>query len=306
MGSVVIVGSINVDLVATVERFPRVGETVLGDTFSQYPGGKGANQAVAAARAGAPTQMIGAIGDDDHGVRMREFLTANEVDCARVAVRGSAPTGRALITVCAGENTIVVVPGANGTLQVGDLADMPLAPGDVLVTQLEVPIATVAAALQRAQRLGAVTVLNAAPMRAEARALLPHAHVLIVNETELAALTGAPIEAQTAAHQIAQAADSLRDRGLPTVIATLGARGAVVVGESAWYELPGRDVAVVDTTGAGDCFVGAFAAALAGGATLKSAAGFANVAASICVQRPGAGPSMPARAEIDPIVAVTG
>lgn len=306
MGRVVVIGSINVDLVATVERFPRAGETVFGSSFAQYPGGKGANQAIASARAGGSTRIVGAVGDDDHGRHMREFLTSNGVDCERVAVRASAPTGTALITVCAGENSIVVVPGANGTVQASDLADLPVAPGDVLVAQLEIPIATVAAALHRAQRLGAVTVLNAAPMHEEVRTLLRHAHVLVVNEVELAALSGAPINQDTPSHLIAEAADALRARGLPTVIATLGARGAIVVGESAWFELPGRPVAVVDTTGAGDCFVGAFAAALAGGRSLRTAAEFANVAASICVQRAGAGPSMPTGAEIESSAAVTG
>lgn len=299
MGRVIVVGSINMDLVASVDRFPRAGETILGRTFAQHPGGKGANQAVAAARAGASTQIVAALGEDEHGRQMREFLVASGVGCANVRSRATTPTGTALITVCAGENSIVVVPGANATLRAGDLSDVAIAPGEVLVAQLEIPIATVAAAMQRGQRLGAVTVLNAAPMLDAAKVLLRHAHVLIVNEIELTALSGMPIDAHTAPHQIAQAADSLRERGLPTIIATLGARGAIVVGESAWFEIPGRHVEVVDTTGAGDCFIGAFAAALADGRSLRSAAAFANTAASICVQRPGAGPSMPTRTEID-------
>ncbi len=299
MSRVIVAGSINVDLVATADRFPRAGETVPGRTFAQYPGGKGANQAIAAARAGATTAMVAAVGDDDHGRQMRTYLSVDGVDCTGVLTRPTLPTGIALITVSAGENSIVVVPGANGSLAAADLDDLAFAPGDVLVTQLEIPITTVAAALQRAQRHGAITVLNAAPMLAEVQSLLAHAHVLIVNETELSALTQTQIDQDAASHLVAQAADALRQRGLPTIIATLGARGAIVVGESTWFELPGRDVAVVDATGAGDCFVGTFAAALTTGGTIKAAAQFANVAASICVQRPGAGPSMPTREEIE-------
>lgn len=303
MGRVFVVGSINVDLVATVDRFPRAGETVLGSSYAQYPGGKGANQAIAAARAGALTQMIGAVGDDDHGRQMRDVLVANGVDCSSVHTRASTSTGTALITVCAGENSIVVVPGANGTLRVEEVQGVPIAAGDVLVSQLEIPVPTVAAALALAQRRGAVTVLNAAPMLAQAGALLRHTHMLIVNETELSALSGRNVDPDTASHLIAEAADTLRERAMPTVIATLGARGAIVVSESTWFELPGREVPVVDTTGAGDCFVGTFAAALAAGQSLKLATGFANVAASICVQRAGAGSSMPSRAEIDAAIA---
>jgi ribokinase len=303
MPRVVVIGSINVDLVATVPRFPQPGETVLGDGLARFPGGKGANQAVAAARLGAHTTLVGAVGDDEAGRFMLDFLAANDVDTVRVVRRDGVPTGTALIALAHGENQIIVVPGANGLVSPAEVSALELGLGDVVLCQLEVPVTTVAAVLELARRGGATAILNAAPALAQARPLAARCHLLVVNETELGTLAGASIGADAPGHVIATQADALRGPAGPTIVATLGARGALVCTESTWFEEPGRPVPVLDTTGAGDCFVGALAAALSFGASLREAVRFANAAASIAVQRAGAGSSMPTRGEVESVLA---
>ncbi len=302
--TIFVVGSLNVDLVVRTQRLPRSGETVMGTQMNTYPGGKGANQAVAAAKLGARTKMVGRVGTDAFGETLRTFLGSQGVDIAWVIPTGDATTGVAMIVVAeSGENSIVVAPGANGLVAEGDVAGVPLARGDVVVCQLEIPSFTVERVLARARASGATTIVNAAPARPDDRDIFRLADVLIVNEIELAELTGSgPIDVSSV-DDVAQAAIQLRTHAEQIVVTTLGGRGALAIAGDRRIYIEGRRVAVVDTTGAGDAFVGAIAARISAGATIDDALAHANAAASICVQRHGAGPSMPTAAEVDDALA---
>jgi ribokinase len=297
MGRVFVAGSINMDVVATAERHPRVGETVAGKDVLYFPGGKGANQAVASAKQGAPTTLIGRVGNDAFAKELRTFLAAQGVDLAAVKETPDAHTGTAIITLANADNTIVVIPGANAQLDAADVAAAPLAKGDVAVSQFEIPLPAITAFFQRARERGATTVLNPAPVRAASRELLDLVDILVLNETELGALTGAELSENDEPSFFIEAARPLRGKDRSICI-TLGRRGvlALVGGEA--LLIPGRNVRAIDTTGAGDCFVGALASQLAGGKPMRDALAYANAAASISVQRMGAAPSMPTAAEV--------
>lgn len=278
--SVLVVGSGNVDLVSQVERIPGPGETVLSTGFATHAGGKGNNQATAAARAHAHTTFVGAFGDDDNGRRLLASLTANGV---RPLVRTSTePTGTALITVASsGENVIVVNAGANATLT--DLTDderRGVGEATIVLMQLEIPLDTVVAVARAAT---GTVVLNAAPARPLPRDLLAAVDLLVVNEHEAALLGGA---------------DALLEV-VPQLVVTLGAKGALVRTRDTTVAIPGIPVDVVDTTGAGDTFCGALVAKLDEGAALEPAVRFATAAAALSVGRPGAVPAIPTREEID-------
>ncbi|WP_020660078.1 ribokinase [Amycolatopsis benzoatilytica] len=285
-GRVVVVGSANVDLVVGVPRHPRGGETVLGGDLRRSPGGKGANQAAAAARAGgAETTFLGAFGPDDGA----DFLLSSLENAGvrtDLASRADTATGTAFILVSPdGENSIVVAPGANSRLRLGEAQLARIAAADVVLAQLEIPLDVVAAAAQ-ARRSGALMVLNAAPS-----CPLPQldVDVLVVNEHEaadLAGTSGTPDEL----------ARILRQRA-PAVVITLGAAGCVVA-ERETVRLPGFPVSAVDTTGAGDTFCGVLAAALAGDCSLVEAAERASAAAALAVTRPGAQSAVPTAAEV--------
>jgi ribokinase len=300
MGRVIVVGSINVDLVVTAERFPRRGETVVGRSFARHPGGKGANQAIAAARMGAPTLMAGAVGVDALGRFMETTLTDAGIDLALVRRVPDQPTGVALITVAEGDNSIVVIAGANGTVSVREA--FPVEAGDVVVAQLETLLAATRAAFQAARAVGGVTILNPAPANRDALELVPLATVVVVNETELETLTGQPLSHPATPTEVSSAMRSLRSHAGQVVVATLGAQGLIASAEGSLIELPGHAVKVTDTTGAGDCFVGALAAGLAQGRTLREALARANAAAALSVQRSGAGSSMPSAVEVDALL----
>lgn len=299
MGRVVVVGSINVDLVCRAERQPRPGETVLGSEFATHPGGKGANQAVAAARSEAETWMVGRVGTDAFGDAQIDFLQQQGIRTDRVLRSDDVPTGVALITVSAeGENSIVVVPGANGRVSQEDV-NVVFEPEDVVVCQFEIPLETVVAVLRCAHERGARTILNPAPAAewpSEYRSLVD---VLVVNESELAFLAGGPEPDPADTRAVAERVAALRAGPNQTVVATLGSHGLVAATGAEEMVLAGHSVRAVDTTAAGDTFVGAFAASLARGAAEREALEYANLAAAISVERAGAGPSIPARAEIE-------
>jgi ribokinase len=296
-GRVVVVGSVNIDLVASVRRHPQVGETVAGRSLRRVAGGKGANQAVAAARVGAAVSMLGKVGDDDVAVELRAFLEAERVDVSHVT-RTDLPTGTAIVTVADdGENSVVVVSGANDRVTPSDVDRAPIGVGDVVLSQLEIPIAAIMAAFQRARRVGAATVLNAAPAVPIPRELLELSDVVVVNEIELATL----LDRRVSPHDVGDAARDLRASPTQALIVTLGPNGAIAVLDGEVVEVPGRAVDAVDTTGAGDCFVGVLAARLAAGAAVDDAIAYSNAAASLCVQREGAAPSMPTTAEVDTV-----
>jgi len=305
-GEIVVCGSLNMDLVARVATLPRPGETVAGHGLQRLPGGKGLNQAVAAARMGAKVAMIGARGDDADGATLAALLTAEGIDVRGLCVRalgdaGTAHTGLAQVLVADdGENAIVVHGGANATLTPAEaraalMAAWPdegtarVAP--VSVAQLETPPATVAAFFEAARSRGARTLLNTAPALPGTQDLLALADVVVLNETELAHYAGAVTE------DLAAAARCLISRPQQTIIVTLGAQGAVVITADTVVRHAAPTVTVVDTTGAGDCFCGVLAASLAQGHDLAAAVPRAVAAASLAVTRVGAAPSMPYASE---------
>ena len=302
MGRVVVAGSINMDVVATADRHPRVGETVAGKEVLYFPGGKGANQAVAAAKLGAPTTLIGRLGADTFGHELRSFLAAQSVDLSLVRKTAEAHTGTAIITLADADNTIVVVPGANGLVSADDVAAAEFAQGDVAVSQFEIPLPTIAAFFKRARAAGATTILNPAPARAVDAGLLGLVDILVLNETELGLLARTELRDTDEPARFIDAAKSLRVSDHQMICVTLGKRGVLALLDEEPVIVPGRDVTAVDTAGAGDCFVGALAAQLALGASIRDALGYANIAASICVQRMGAAPSMPTAAEVAAII----
>ncbi|MEM5439811.1 ribokinase [Paraburkholderia diazotrophica] len=300
-GHVTVVGSLNMDLVARAPRMPQPGETLAGHAFAQVPGGKGGNQAVAAARLGAQVAMLGCIGADANGAQLRAGLEAEGIDCTALETSATAPTGVALIIVDDGsQNAIVIIAGSNGEVTPDTVArhEAALARAQVVICQLETPPATVHAALCAARRLGKTVILNPAPAVGPLPAdWLPLIDYLIPNELEAATLTGLPVSSP---EEAMLAADALRNAGARNVIVTIGAQGVVAAtsGEPPRHFDAPR-VRAVDTTAAGDTFIGGFAAQLARGASVADAIRFAQRAASISVTRAGAQPSIPTRAEIE-------
>ena len=299
MGRVFVAGSINMDVVATADRHPRIGETVAGSAVLYFPGGKGANQAVAAAKLGAPTTLIGRLGKDAFGDQLKAFLAAEGIDLSFVQQTSQAHTGTAIITVANADNTIVVIPGANALVSAADVEAPVLAKGDIAVSQFEIPLPAISAFFKRARAAGATTILNPAPAIEFSRELLDLVDLLILNETELGFLTKTELRDTDDYPRFIEAARSLQINKDKTICVTLGKRGVLALVNGQPLLVDGRAVKAVDTTGAGDCFVGAVAAQLAGGKPIHDALHYANMAASVCVQRMGAAPSMPTVEEVE-------
>lgn len=285
-----IVGSINLDIITSIDHLPAPGETVMASATARLPGGKGANQAVAAARMGAEVRMIGAVGDNDAGRWMRDRIAREGINVDGIVAIPGAETGTAYIAVDpAGENHIVVVPGANARVA----APAPVS-GGVLLAQLEVPVRTLWEALSRSR---ALRILNAAPAVAGAEVLFEHADIIVVNALELAAFAGvAPPSGDLAA--VSAAARKLIRKDDQCVIVTLGAQGALAVRHDSRLQVPAVPVVPVDTIGAGDCFCGALAALLDEGRLIEEALPWASAAAALCTLGEGAAPSMPMRAAV--------
>jgi ribokinase len=298
MGGVFVAGSINMDVVATASRHPKIGETVTGNSVLYFPGGKGANQAVAAAKLGAPTTLIGRLGQDAFGHDLKTFLAAQGIDLTFVRETPETHSGTAIITVADADNTIVVIPGANALVGAADVATVSLGTGDVAVSQFEIPQAAIKAFFSRARTAKAVTILNPAPMVAFDRELLDLVDILILNETELGVLTNTDLSNTDDLPRLVDALRSLSTGAGKVICVTLGKQGVVALVNDRPIVVRGRPVEAVDTTGAGDCFLGAVAAQLAGGNSIEDALNYGNAAASICVQRMGAAPSMPSAAEV--------
>jgi len=299
MSRILVVGSINMDVVARTKILPKPGETVFGSDLHFIPGGKGANQAVAAARLGGNVALAGKLGRDAFGKELYTFLQGESLDLSAVSFVEDVPTGTALISVDdESENVIIVIPGSNAHLMPSDIDALPIAHGDLIMSVFEIPQATIKALFARAKSAGARTLLNPAPAAPFIDGLLPLADVVILNETELGFYAGTthptshPSEVQPIARQ-------LQTRPDQTVIVTLGARGAACLHDGAFFIVPGRPVKALDSTGAGDCFCGALAVALHEGRPMEQAIAFANAAASLSVQRLGASASLPTRAELD-------
>ncbi len=293
MGRVVVVGSANVDMVIPVPRLPGSGETVLGGPLEQYFGGKGANQAVAARRAGATVALVARFGQDDFGRRYRAFLTRTGINLAASTTAVGASTGVALISVDkAGRNQIAVAGGANSTLEEAHIgrAGGLLRQANVLLCQLEVPLPAVGAALRAAKACGVRTILNPAPARPLPRRLLKHADLLTPNESEAASLTGLPTRT---VGEVRRAAQALLALGCGAVCVTLGARGALLAEAEGVERIQAFKIKAVDTTGCGDAFNGALAAAWAAGRPLSDAIRWGVAAGALAATVKGAQPSLP-------------
>ena len=294
---ITVLGSLNMDISVTVPRLAGPGETVLGSAARLQPGGKGANQAVAAARLGASVRMAGCCGDDAFGGALRSALEAAGVDITAVRVLAGVPSGLALITVDAtGENSITVAPGANGQAGPAEAAAAAAAAGDALVLSAEIPVPVLAAALDRARGGHVLTVLNLAPAPRDASGLL-EAGVdwLVVNAPEAAAILGRPVADPAAAQ--AAAAD-LAGAGAGHVVITLGPAGAVLAGPGTALAMPGFSVRSVDSAGAGDAFVAALGVAVASGATPPEAVRLACAVGATAVTRAGAQEGLPTGADV--------
>jgi ribokinase len=298
---IVVVGSINMDLVARMARLPRAGETVHGDQFQTIPGGKGANQAVGASRLGARVTMIGRVGDDSFGSTLRRCLDEDGVSTEHVLTTPNCSSGVALIGVDAnGANSIVVVAGANGHLSVADVTERAdvIASADALIVQLETPHETVLAALRIAGESGVRTILDPAPVSSGEFARDLHAVDLISpNQTEAEILTGIVVRDLVSAEQ---AARRLRDAGSREVVVKLGEMGALICDAGGRIEhCPATNAVIIDTTAAGDAFTAAMAVALAEGRSLVEATRFGCAAGTLACTRFGAQPALPTRAEAD-------
>lgn len=297
---VTVVGSSNIDMVVRAQAIPRAGETLLGGDFAMVPGGKGANQAVCAAKLGAQATLVARVGDDVFGQTSLANLRGVGVDTTFVTADPGVPSGVALIVVDArGENAIVVAPGANMALTPADVdrARDAIAASDVVVLQLEIPPETVDHAVEVAHSCGVRVVLNPAPIRNVSLDTLAKVDVLVPNQHEVAGLLGlsgggGDLDAQTAARE-------LISMGASAAVITLGARGAYAAGDGVGGFVPAFEVEAVDTTAAGDAFTASLACALAEGSGLMDAARFAARVAAISVTRLGAQPSMPTRDEVD-------
>jgi ribokinase len=297
--SILVIGSSNTDMIIKLDRIPRPGETILGGAFVTAAGGKGANQAVGAARAGGQVTFIARVGQDMFGEQAVAGFVKDGINVDHVTRDKTHPSGVALIFVAKdGENSIAVAGGANAKLSPADVkkAKAAFARASVLVMQLETPLETVQAAAALAAKAGVPVILNPAPAQPLPDKLLECISILTPNETEAELLTGIAVKDDATA---AAAAARLRARGVQTVIITLGARGAYVATESGGQLVPGFKVKAMDTTAAGDVFNGALAVALAEGKPLDLAVRFANAAAAISVTQLGAQPSAPTRREIE-------
>ncbi len=298
---IVVIGSCNTDMVISMDHLPLPGETLIGGEFFMNSGGKGANQAVAAARLGGNVSFIAKVGNDPFGKRALEQYRAEGIDVKHILTDPEQPSGVALIMVDAqGENSIAVASGANAHLTTKDLdnAKEILSRADIVLMQLETPITTVEHAANVAKRSGAKVILNPAPAQPLPESLLQNLYILIANETEAEFISGTQI---TDMDSVARAEDILCDKGGEKVVITLGSRGAFVKERGNYHQIPGLKVKAVDATAAGDTFCGALCVALAEGKNLTEAVTFANRCAAVTVTRMGAQSSLPYRSEIEEV-----
>lgn len=304
MTSIVVLGSLNMDQAIQLQRLPEPGETVMASSMQFTPGGKGANQAVSAARMGGDVTFVGAVGDDEHGRAMIKQLRSEGIDTQHIATVAASPTGLAVVAVDeTGQNSIMVVPGANYATSARQLEALGAVLNEktTLVAQLELPHELVAQGLELAKERGARTVLNAAPA-ADVTEMLAHVDVLVVNEPEAESLAAIPV---TNVDTARQAAEALHNRFGSAVIVTCGAEGSVVCEAGQSTSIAPFEVRAVDTVGAGDAFVGALVVALDEGAKLSAAARLASAAGAAAATKTGAQSGMPRRVELSALFGLT-
>jgi ribokinase len=304
MSNIIVVGSLNADLVVRTPRFPQPGETISGEDLQIIPGGKGANQAVAAARQGTPTAMVGRVGSDSFGPELIGNLRQNGVDTSHVQIDSESATGTAIIVVDAnGQNSIVLSPGGNGRVTPADLDNVSFADARLLLLQLEIPVDAVQAAAKRAKESGLRVLLNPAPARPLPEELLSLPDFLVPNESELSLLTKLPVQDIASAEQ---AAKMLLERGIQNVIVTLGANGALIVNGEFTKHIPSFKVDVVDTTAAGDAFIGGFASALLQNKSMEDAVQYGCACGALAATKFGAQPSLPTKEEVESFMSLRG
>ena len=293
-GHIVVVGSLNMDLVVKTPRHPEVGETILGSEFRTYPGGKGANQAVAAAKLGCPVKMVGRVGKDPFANELLEAISIEKLDSAYIIRDPNEPTGVAFITVDQdGQNSIIVIPGANARVSPEDVqaAEKVFIGAAVLLIQLECPLPAVVRAIDLAKKHQLQVVLNPAPGQVLGIDILSKVDYLLPNQSELALISGE--------QDLNRAIDTMRELGCGAMVITMGGEGVLVVDATSEIQIPALDVKVVDTTAAGDAFAGAFAVALTEGYGLYDAARWGTIAGALAVTGAGAQPSLPSRVEFN-------
>ena len=296
MTNILVVGSLNTDLVVRTPRFPQPGETISGEDLQVIPGGKGANQAVAASRMGSEVSMLGRVGKDNFGDFLLENLKTNNVD-SQLVQRDDSSTGTAIIVVDAnGQNSIVLSPGANGKVSSSDIEHASFSDFDLLLLQLEIPIPTVLSAAKLAKQNGVRVLLNPAPAKELPEELISLADFLIPNETELSLLTGMEVKDIPTAEK---AAHALLQRGVQNVIVTLGSNGALIVTNKSTSHISPFKVDVVDTTAAGDAFIGGFASVLDTANSLEEAVRYGCACGALATTKFGAQPSLPTKQEIE-------
>ncbi len=296
--NITVIGSSNTDMVVMTSHFPAPGETILGGEFFMNAGGKGANQAVAAARLGGNVSFIGKVGDDIFGEQARANIKKEGINVSALTTDADTPSGVAQIIVDEkGENSIVVAPGANLKLAPADIdrAESQLTNANIVLMQLEIPVDAIIHAAKKSKDSGAKVILNPAPAAELPDELFENLYAITPNESETELLTGIKVTDETTA---LTASKTFREKGVEIVVITMGAQGAFVYSDDFQGMVPGIEVQAVDTTAAGDCFNGALAVALSEGMKIEEAIRFANKAASIAVTRRGAQASMPSRAEV--------
>ncbi len=297
MAKILVVGSVNMDLVVRVPHTPKPGETVLGGDFETFPGGKGANQAVAAARMGGVVTMVGRVGNDDFGDTLIQGMVDNNIKTTYVIKDSESPTGIAMIAVAAnGENSIVVASGANFKVSVEDVNNARdiMRDTDLLLLQLECPMEAVTAAVELAKAYDVPVVLNPAPAQPLSQVLLSNVDVLTPNQEELVMLTGEK--------ELDNAIRKVLDWGVKNLVITLGANGARVVADGIDRHIPAHEITAVDTTAAGDAFNGALAVALAEGKPLFEAVNYGMAAGALSATKRGAQPSLPIREAVEALM----
>lgn len=297
MSNILVVGSLNADLVVQAPRFPQPGETISGNDLQIIPGGKGANQAVAAARQGAAVSMVGRVGGDSFGPELINNLKRNNVDTSGVQIDAGSSTGTAIIVVDSnGQNSIVLSPGGNGRVSDADLESLSFSEYNLLLLQLEIPIETVLSAARRARASGVKVLLNPAPAYALPDELISLPDFLLPNEGELSLLTDQPVNDMVSAEK---AAKTLLERGAQNVIVTLGDKGALIVSSTQVTHVDTYQVNVVDTTAAGDAFIGGLASALLQNKSLEEAVRYGCACGALATTRFGAQPSLPVREDVE-------